>query len=120
MTNKIIYHYSNGETYTLKGKDVYSLHWDEEYMVVGPGVRSPASVELPQDTLAIEQHDEDGNIYIYKNPHYNLSIEVDVKTVRSRYKINNSRKDFFDKIFNLLKYNSNAIKEINDLTRKNK
>ena len=92
--SKIIYHYIDGSTYTVKGEWVSHPGWEDQTLttMTDEGRWSSLCIrELPEDILAIEDVSED-EITIYKNPKYKLSVVTDIKTTKQRCKENNKPK----------------------------
>lgn len=92
--SKIIFHYSDCEPYTVKGiTPKGEADWGNGLLVVfDPKVRETHTLKFPNDVLAIEWRDDNGDVLILTNPKYKSSVKVDIKTNRQRCKEGNKKK----------------------------
>lgn len=116
MQNKITYHYSNGKTYTVKGAEIIEIFWGEFLGIMVPQLGNKITeLELPEDTIAVTYQDKEGNIYMYRNPAFELSVNIDIKTNRQRKKIKNKENNLnivIDKKINIADKFIEALKEV--------
>lgn len=96
--DKIIFHYTNGKSYTLTNTyiDCY-IDWDN--MRVGllnsnsfDRYEKSNMVTIPEDCVAITAVGNDGVTSIWENPRYITSVKISVTTANTRCKKNRKSK----------------------------
>lgn len=97
--DKIIFHYTNGKSYTLTNTyiDCY-IDWDNMRVALlnsnsFDGYEKSNMVTIPEDCVAITAVGDDRVTCIWENPRYKTSVKISVMTANTRCKKNRKSKN---------------------------